>query len=134
MNLRIDGDRLYRELHDLGAISSEPAPVVTRVVFSEADLRARRFIRTLCSETELVVREDPVGNTFARWPGSEPALPPVGTGSHIDAIPNAGLFSVGWKRFALSNVPDFVPGDRSSWSSSPRRSLRDSASDASGAA
>ena len=92
MNLQIDGDRLYRELHDLGAISSEPAPVVTRVVFSEADLRARRFIRTLCDETELVVREDPVGNTFARWIGSEPALPPAGTGSHIDAIPNAGLF------------------------------------------
>jgi ureidoglycolate amidohydrolase len=92
MNLRIDGDRLYRELHDLGAISSEPAPVVTRVVFSEADLRARQFIRTLCTETEMVLREDPVGNTFARWPGSEPALPPVGTGSHIDAIPNAGLF------------------------------------------
>ena len=92
MDLQIDGDRLYRELHDLGAISSEPAPVVTRVVFSEADLRGRKFIKALCTEAELVVREDPVGNTFARWIGSEPALPPAGTGSHIDAIPNAGLF------------------------------------------
>ena len=92
MNLQIDGDRLYRELHDLGAISSEPAPVVTRVVFTEADMRARRFIKTLCAEAKLAVREDPVGNTFARWPGSEPELPPTATGSHIDAIPNAGLF------------------------------------------
>jgi N-carbamoyl-L-amino-acid hydrolase len=38
------------------------------------------------------VREDAVGNTFARWIGSEPELAAVGTGSHIDAIPNAGRY------------------------------------------
>lgn len=92
MNLRIDRDRLDRELHALGTISAEPAPVVTRVVFSEADLRARRFVKDLCADAGLEVREDSVGNTFARWTGAEPNLPPVGTGSHIDAIPNAGIF------------------------------------------
>ena len=88
----IDGDRLNRELHELGAISAEPAPVVTRVVYTEADMRARRYFRALCIEAGLDVREDPVGNTFARWKGVDPDLAPVGTGSHIDAIPNAGLF------------------------------------------
>jgi N-carbamoyl-L-amino-acid hydrolase len=38
------------------------------------------------------VHEDAIGNTFARWKGSEPELAPVGTGSHIDAIPNAGSY------------------------------------------
>src|SRR5581483_2360683 len=38
------------------------------------------------------LREDAVGNTFACWTGEEPDLPPVATGSHIDAIPNAGRF------------------------------------------
>jgi ureidoglycolate amidohydrolase len=33
-----------------------------------------------------------VGNTFVRWAGSDPALAAVGTGSHIDAIPNAGKY------------------------------------------
>jgi ureidoglycolate amidohydrolase len=33
-----------------------------------------------------------VGNTFARWPGTEPQLAAVGTGSHIDAIPHAGRY------------------------------------------
>jgi ureidoglycolate amidohydrolase len=46
----------------------------------------------LCRALGLVVREDAVGNTFARWPGQNPALPPVATGSHIDAIPNAGRY------------------------------------------
>jgi N-carbamoyl-L-amino-acid hydrolase len=92
MKPTIDGDRLNRELYELGAISAEPAPVVTRIVYTEADLRARRYVRALCIDAGLDVREDPVGNTFVRWKGAEPDLAPVGTGSHIDAIPNAGLF------------------------------------------
>ena len=35
---------------------------------------------------------DAVGNTFARWVGSDPEAPAVATGSHIDAIPNSGRF------------------------------------------
>ena len=83
---------MARELDELAAISEFPAPVVTRVVFSEADMRGRDFMKGLCEEAGLHTREDAVGNTFARWTGSEPDLPAVGTGSHIDAIPNAGKY------------------------------------------
>ena len=38
------------------------------------------------------MRDDGAGNIFARWPGKDDALPPVATGSHIDAIPNAGRY------------------------------------------
>src|SRR6202142_1305428 len=92
MNLAIDQNRLARELDELAAISEAPAPVVTRVVFTEADLRGRAFMKPLCADAGLHIREDAVGNTFARWVGTEPQLPVVGTGSHIDAIPNAGRF------------------------------------------
>lgn len=92
MNLAVDADRLRRELDELGAISSEPSPVVTRVVFTEADLRARAYMKRLCTEAGLAIREDAVGNTFARWNGSNSDAAAVGTGSHIDAIPNAGRF------------------------------------------
>jgi N-carbamoyl-L-amino-acid hydrolase len=92
MNIQIDSDRLASELQALSAISAEPAPVVTRVVFTEADLRARAFMKRLCAEAGLAVREDAAGNTFARWAGADPALAAVGTGSHIDAIPNAGMY------------------------------------------
>jgi len=85
-------DRLIAELQALAKISAAEPPVVTRVVFSEADLRARAYVKGLCRAAGLDVREDAIGNTFARWRGSEPELAPVGTGSHIDAIPNAGLY------------------------------------------
>jgi ureidoglycolate amidohydrolase len=85
-------DRLIAELNALAQISAAEPPVVTRVVFSEADLRARAFVKGLCNEAALTVHEDAIGNTFARWSGTEPDLAPIGTGSHIDAIPNAGLY------------------------------------------
>src|SRR5579863_2416072 len=85
-------DRLLAELMTLAKISAADPPVVTRIVFSEADLRARTYVKGLCAGAGLMVHEDAVGNTFARWHGSEPNLAPVGTGSHIDAIPNAGLY------------------------------------------
>ena len=92
MKIDIDQARLAAELDALGAISQEAPPVVTRVVFTEADLRGREFVKNLCREAGLAMREDAVGNTFARWVGGSPHLAPVGTGSHIDAIPNAGRF------------------------------------------
>lgn len=85
-------DRLIAELMTLAKISEAEPPVVTRVVFSEADLRARAYVKKLCADAGLSVHEDAIGNTFARWQGSESDLAPVGTGSHIDAIPNAGLY------------------------------------------
>jgi ureidoglycolate amidohydrolase len=88
----VDGARLSRELDTLASLSESPAPAVTRIVFGEMDLRARAWLKTLFAEASLVVHEDAVGNTFARWPGLDPGLPPVATGSHCDAIPNAGRF------------------------------------------
>jgi N-carbamoyl-L-amino-acid hydrolase len=88
----VDIERLQTELDTLASFSEQPAPAVTRVVFGEMDLRARAYLKTLFAEASLIVREDPVGNTFARWTGAEPLLPPVATGSHCDAIPNAGRF------------------------------------------
>jgi len=92
MKLQIDQERLAAELDALGMISQDAPPAVTRVVFTETDLRGREFVKKLCRDAGLTIREDAVGNTFARWTGDDPGLAPVGTGSHIDALPSAGRF------------------------------------------
>ena len=92
MKLTIDSQRLNDELEKLATFSDAPAPEVTRIVYSEQDLHAREYVKGLCRAAGLEVREDAVGNTFARWTGSQPELPAVATGSHIDAIPHAGRF------------------------------------------
>lgn len=92
LRVEIEEDRLFRELEKLAEFSDTPSPSVTRIVYTETDRRARRYLRELFLEAGLLVREDPLGNMFVRWEGEDQTLPPVGTGSHIDALPHAGRF------------------------------------------
>jgi N-carbamoyl-L-amino-acid hydrolase len=92
MDIAIDKKRLQKEIDELALITEAVPPVVTRVLFSEADLRGREFVNSLCREAGLALRVDAAGNIFARLNGVNDQLPPVATGSHIDAIPNAGKF------------------------------------------
>jgi ureidoglycolate amidohydrolase len=91
-NIEVDGRRLTRWIDELAAFSEAPAPAVTRVLFSDVDLAARAWVIARCEEEDLVIRQDAVGNIFARWPGTHDSEPAVATGSHIDAIPNAGRY------------------------------------------
>ncbi len=90
--MQVNTGRLQGELERLAAFSAAPPPAVTRIIYSEEDMKARDYLKGLMRDAGLNVREDALGNTFARWPGSEPELPAVATGSHIDAIPNAGKY------------------------------------------
>jgi ureidoglycolate amidohydrolase len=92
MKLEIDQERLLSEIERLAAISDAEPPAVTRIVFTPTDLKARAWMIARCEEAGLAVRQDAIGNIFARWNGADPAAPAVGTGSHIDAIPNAGKY------------------------------------------
>jgi len=92
VNLAIDLERLVSEIEALAAFSDAEPPAVTRIVFTLTDLKARAWTKARCESAGLAVRQDAIGNIFARWVGSDPAAPVVGTGSHIDAIPNAGKY------------------------------------------
>jgi ureidoglycolate amidohydrolase len=96
MQIQINETRLLRELRTLATFTdAEPASdgtAVTRVVFSRDDMRARAWLKSLAMAEQFQVREDAIGNTFIRWVGTEPELPAVATGSHIDAIPHAGMY------------------------------------------
>jgi ureidoglycolate amidohydrolase len=88
----VDIDRLMGELDQLAGISDASPPAVTRVLFTDTDVRARQFFKGLCTRAGLRVRVDALGNIFARWEGTDPNLPAIGTGSHTDAIPHSGRY------------------------------------------
>jgi ureidoglycolate amidohydrolase len=96
MPIQIDESRLFSELQTLATITHTEAAdngtAVTRIVFSPDDLRARAWLKNLATAEGFTIREDAVGNTFIRWPGIDPTLPAVATGSHTDAIPHAGMY------------------------------------------
>jgi ureidoglycolate amidohydrolase len=92
MNLEVDKNRLISEIEELALISDAEAPAVTRIVFTPTDLRARVWFLQRCKKAGLAVRQDAIGNIIARWDGQDHTAPAVATGSHIDAIPNAGKY------------------------------------------
>src|ERR1700676_3268102 len=92
MNVEVEKDRLISEIEELSLISDAEAPAVTRIAFTPTDLRARAWCLARCKEAGLMVRQDAIGNIFARWNGQDPTAAAVATGSHIDAIPDAGKY------------------------------------------
>jgi len=102
MTLTINTDRLLSELHHLARLTDcpptqdrslpEPTQAVTRIVFTPRDLEARAWLTALAEAAGFTVRTDAVGNTFLRWQGTDASLGAVGTGSHTDAIPHAGMY------------------------------------------
>lgn len=90
----IDSQRVVTQLHELGLISTNAAPAVTRVLYTQRDVEARAYLRGLIQEIGLDLREDAIGNMFARLPAAGGSTPfgAVGTGSHYDAVPMSGKY------------------------------------------
>jgi N-carbamoyl-L-amino-acid hydrolase len=88
----INRERLLSDLEMLASFSDGTPPGISRLVFADADQEARVWLKAQCRNAGLPVREDAVGNMFARWIGTQPELPAIGTGSHIDAIPHSGKY------------------------------------------
>jgi len=91
MDLRVDGERLLRDLADLAEIGRDPAGGISRTAFSPADARAREWYRDRCAEAGLEIELDGLGNMVAGRPDTS-GLPAVWTGSHIDSVPRGGAF------------------------------------------
>jgi N-carbamoyl-L-amino-acid hydrolase len=92
MQINVDAARIVADLEKLATFSDTESPVITRIVYSESDQRARAWLKDQCLACGLAVREDALGNLFARWQGMDASAGAVGTGSHIDAIPHSGRF------------------------------------------
>jgi ureidoglycolate amidohydrolase len=92
MEFVINAQGLSTELEQLSLFSDATPPAVTRVLYSPQDQQARVWLKHLTLEAGLLWREDALGNTFIRLEGTDPSLPAVGTGSHIDAIPFSGMY------------------------------------------
>jgi N-carbamoyl-L-amino-acid hydrolase len=92
----IDGEVLRQRIEALSAFGRPAggtfADGVSRVAYSDADVAGRKYVMDLMRGAGLTPRIDPAGNIFAKREGSEPALPPILFGSHIDSVPKGGNF------------------------------------------
>ena len=92
----VNAARLRERIEKLSEFGRPPggtfADGVTRVAYSDADMAARGYIRSLMVAAGMMPRIDAAGNISSVRTGSSSNLPPVLIGSHIDTVPNGGNF------------------------------------------
>jgi hydantoinase/carbamoylase family amidase len=83
-----------RTLIERFAALSEPGsgPGVTRLGYSALERKAHTEYAAYMESLGLTVSMDAAGNTIAELPGTDPTQPALGTGSHLDSVPNGGAF------------------------------------------
>ena len=89
--LRVNGPRIIKHLNALAEFGKNPQGGVSRVAYSEADLRGREYVMGLMRAAKLDVSIDAAGNLLGRRAGKS-KLPPLLFGSHIDTVPEGGNY------------------------------------------
>jgi beta-ureidopropionase / N-carbamoyl-L-amino-acid hydrolase len=90
--LRVDGQRISEHLSSLSEFGRNPQGGVSRVAYTEADLKGREYAMRLMREAKLNVSIDAAGNIIGRRAGGDSNLPPLVMGSHIDSVPEGGNY------------------------------------------
>ena len=89
---RINGERLWSRLMQMGRVGATPQGGCNRQALTELDFEGRRLLCQWATTAGCSVRVDAIGNLFVRRAGSHDSLPVVLTGSHLDTQPTGGRF------------------------------------------
>ena len=91
-NMRANAERMEQRIKSLSKFGANSQGGVSRVAFSDADLEGREYIKGLMQHAGLEVRLDTAGNIIGKRQGSDPGLPVIMFGSHIDSVPSGGNY------------------------------------------
>lgn len=88
--MRVNPERLREDLERLGEFGRDSSGGVSRPAFSSADIAARRWFADRAEIAGLHVRTDTLLNVIVDLNSDDG--PAVWTGSHLDSVPNGGMF------------------------------------------
>ncbi len=91
-NIAINGDRLWDSLAEMAKIGATEKGGVCRLALTDLDREGRDLFVSWCRDAGCSITVDKMGNIFARREGTDPGLPPVMAGSHLDTQPTGGRF------------------------------------------
>ncbi|PBB24726.1 MULTISPECIES: Zn-dependent hydrolase [unclassified Mesorhizobium] len=91
-NLRINSDRLWDSIMEMAKIGPGIAGGNNRQTVTDEDGEGRHLFKRWCDDAGLEMGVDEMGTMFARREGSDPSLPPVYVGSHLDTQPTGGKY------------------------------------------
>jgi len=91
-NLKINGDRLWKSIMEIAKIGPGVAGGNNRQTLTDEDAEARDLFKKWCTDSNLSMGIDKMGNMFARREGTDPSALPVYVGSHLDTQPTGGKY------------------------------------------
>lgn len=93
METKINKDRLWSDLMEVGRIGFVQGKGVTRTAFSEADIKARGWLRSKMEAAGLNVRMDKAANIIGTLKSPSASSDKVlVVCSHLDTVPEGGMF------------------------------------------
>ncbi len=90
--LRINEERLVRDLRELAQIGATADGGVNRLALTENDIAAREWYRRKIAEAGLEYAIDGAGNQSAILHSHPPSEKRILAGSHLDSVPNGGRY------------------------------------------
>jgi N-carbamoyl-L-amino-acid hydrolase len=92
LDARVKGERLWSRLMEMAQIGATANGGCNRQALTDQDFEGRALLRKWAQTAGCSTRVDTIGNLFIRRAGTEPGLPAVLTGSHLDTQPTGGRF------------------------------------------
>lgn len=87
----VNKGRVLKTLEAINKIG-ETDDGIERIAYTHEEKRAKLYVREQCESIGMNVREDEAGNLIARREGTDPSLPPVAIGSHLDTVYSGGKY------------------------------------------
>ncbi|MEH6473677.1 MAG: Zn-dependent hydrolase, partial [Halopseudomonas sp.] len=75
-SLRINGERLWRRLMEMGEIGATAKGGCNRQALTDLDRDGRQLFENWCRQAGCTIRVDAMGNIFARRAGHNNEIPP----------------------------------------------------------
>ena len=92
MSIRINQQRLWDSMMDMGEIGALDKGGCCRLALSKLDGEGRDLFVKWCKEAGCEINFDQAGNIYARRAGTDKSASAVATGSHLDTQPHGGKF------------------------------------------
>ena len=126
-NITIDGPRLNEDIAFTSRFGATPRGGIRRLALSAEDRLVRDWLATHGEALGCSITMDTMGSQFLRLEGSDPTLPPLMMGSHLDTQPTGGrydgIYGVlgGWRYCVPSGRRDMCLAIQLNWPTGPMR-------------
>lgn len=89
---KANAERMEERIKALSQFGANPEGGVSRVAYSDADIKGRKYVMELMRNAGLEVSIDFAGNIVGKRAGKKNNLPSIAFGSHIDSVPGGGNY------------------------------------------